>query len=55
MTAFQIWRLPVILAIASAIGLLSGVLDDGMWDVISWLTLALPPATTVWCIARARG
>jgi hypothetical protein len=38
----SIWAAPVIIAIVSAIGLTSALLEDGWGDVMSWLLLALP-------------
>jgi hypothetical protein len=44
---------PVLLALVSAIGLLSALLGDDLWDVLSWVALATPVAVIVWCVARA--
>lgn len=30
---------PIILAVLSAFGLVSALLGDGVWDVLSWITL----------------
>jgi hypothetical protein len=35
---------PAVVGVATAIGLISALLGDGVWDVLSWLTLALPAA-----------
>jgi hypothetical protein len=34
--------MPLLIAAVSAIGLASALLGDGVWDVLSWLTLAAP-------------
>ena len=38
----NIWRWPLILGIASAVGLLSALIGDDVYDVLSWCLLALP-------------
>jgi hypothetical protein len=38
-TTARIWRWPSALAVASLAGLLSALLADGGWDVLSWLLL----------------
>ena len=40
----RIFFMPTIIAVISVVGLLTALLGDGIWDVISWLTLALAPA-----------
>jgi len=36
------YRMPLTLCIITIVGLLSALLGDGLWDVISWLLLATP-------------
>lgn len=41
------WRqatfaLPLLLGLLSAIGLISALLGDGVWDAVAWLGLGLP-------------
>jgi hypothetical protein len=43
----RIFTVPALLAMLIAVGLTSGVLGDGIWDVISWITLAVPIAVIV--------
>jgi len=38
----QIWRMPVILGVSTAIGLAAALLADGAGDFVSWLGLGLP-------------
>jgi hypothetical protein len=38
----QIFAMPIVLGVLSAIGLLAALLGDGIWDTVSWLTLAYP-------------
>lgn len=44
----QIFAMPMVLAILSAVGLLAALLGDGIWDGISWLALTYP----IWIICR---
>jgi len=37
-----LWGAPIALAVISAIGLIAGLLGDGIWDAASWLALGLP-------------
>ncbi|MGD9850586.1 MAG: hypothetical protein AB7T38_04905 [Nitrospirales bacterium] len=48
LTGGQIWRWPLALAITSAIGLISALLEDGVWDMVSWVTLSAPVAVILW-------
>ena len=48
----RIWLWPLVLTIASLIGLVSALVGDGVWDVLSWLTLAAPIAVIGGCNAR---
>ena len=52
-TTIQIWTAPIVLGIVSAIGLVSALLGDGMWDVLSWVTLTAPIAAVLWFVVRA--
>jgi len=38
----HIWLAPIVLAVITAIGLLSALTGDNLWDVLSWITLAAP-------------
>ncbi|MEO5955751.1 MAG: hypothetical protein ABIR36_08710 [Nitrospiraceae bacterium] len=51
-TARQIWGLPIALGLVSAVGLLAALLGDGIWDVVSWSSLAAPVIAVVWHLAR---
>lgn len=48
----QIWGAPLTLGVVSAIGLVSALLADGLWDVLSWTALAVPVAVSVWGLWR---
>lgn len=45
---WAIFRMPILLATLSIIGLVSALLGDDVWDVLSWLTLGVPIAMTCW-------
>jgi hypothetical protein len=51
----QIFRIPIVLALLSAVGLVSALVGVGVWDVLSWLTLAVPIAIGAYCFAKPRG
>lgn len=40
----EIFRVPMILALLSALGLISALVGDGIFDWFSWLALAVPVA-----------
>lgn len=51
------WRqttfaLPALIALLSAIGLLSALLGDGWWDALAWLGLSLPALLGTWPLLR---
>lgn len=39
---WMIFRWPLLLAVLSSIGLVSALLEDGLFDLLSWLALAVP-------------
>jgi hypothetical protein len=43
-----IFVVPFVIAVVSSAGLLSALLGDGLWDAVSWLTLAAPIAVAAW-------
>lgn len=47
----QIWSMPIALALVSAAGLISALLGDRIWDVLSWMALAEP--VVVICVNQA--
>jgi len=51
----QIFAIPLLLALLGAVGLVSALVGDGVWDALSWLTLAVPIAIGAYCFARRRG
>ena len=49
-----IFLIPAIIAVVSCAGLVSALLGDDMWDVLSWLTLSVPIAVAIWHAFRRR-
>ena len=38
------WPWPIALAIITLVGLIAALVEDGVWDMVSWLALAAPIA-----------
>lgn len=47
-TVGQVFWVPLLLALISIVGLLSALLGDGLFDLLSWLTLAVPIVVALW-------
>jgi hypothetical protein len=43
----MIFRWPLLIGLLAALGLLSALLGDGLYDVVSWLALGLPLVVVV--------
>jgi len=39
---------PLAIVVLSIVGLISALVGDDIWDVLSWLTLAVPVAVILW-------
>lgn len=50
----RVFGMPAVLAIASAIGLLSALFGDGFWDWLSWVALGAPVAVIARVVAPFR-
>jgi hypothetical protein len=50
----QVFAAPLAIAILSTVGLISALAGDDIWDVLSWLTLAIPVAVILWYWLRRR-
>ena len=48
----QVFAAPLAIAVLSTVGLISALTGDGIWDMLSWLTLAIPVAVILWCWLR---
>lgn len=44
----QVFGVPILLGALSAIGLLSALLGDKLWDGLSWLALGVPCMVICW-------
>jgi hypothetical protein len=53
-TVGQILLIPAVLSVLSAGGLIFALVEDGVWDALSWAVLSIPIALLVICIARGR-
>lgn len=47
-----IFALPLLVALASLLGLVAALLGNGLFDVVSWLGLGVPVVLTVWAWRR---
>lgn len=45
----RLWGAPLVLGVLTALGLMSALLGDGLWDAVSWVALAVPVAVCLWC------
>ena len=48
------WGWPSALAVLSAVGLIGGLLGDGLWDWLAWIGLGPPCVVAVWFGLRGR-
>jgi hypothetical protein len=46
------WTIPVIVFVLSIFGLLSALIGDAIWDVLSWLTLGVPVILMSWSLLK---
>ena len=44
----QVFAAPLANAVLSTVGLISALVGDDVWDVLSWLTLAIPVAVILY-------
>jgi hypothetical protein len=50
----DIFLVPAIIAVVSCAGLISALVGDDIWDVLSWMTLSVPVGVCVWYAFRRR-
>jgi len=53
-TIGQIFGIPLLTALLSAIGLVSALVGDGIWDSVSWVMLLFPILLCVYCLRQAQ-
>lgn len=44
----------MVIGVFSLVGLVAALTGDGLWDLVSWLTLGLPVVITVWFLGKMR-
>lgn len=49
-----LWGMPILLGVLTLVGLVSALLGDGIWDLVSALTLGAPVAVGAWHALRRR-
>jgi hypothetical protein len=52
-TIGQIFGIPLLTALLSAIGLVSALVGDGIWDSVSWVMLLFPILLCSYCLRQA--
>lgn len=53
-TIGQIFGIPLLIALLSAIGLVSALMGNGIWDGLSWITLAIPILLGGYCLLKTK-
>ena len=53
-TIGQIFGIPLLSALLSAIGLVSALVGDGIWDSVSWVMLLFPILLRGYCLQQAQ-
>jgi len=48
------WAVPIILAILTLVGLISALVGDGLWDLVSAFALGVPVVLCLWFGLRRR-
>ncbi len=43
-SSWQIFRIPLLLAVLTIFGLVAALLAEGVWQVLSWIALTVPVA-----------
>ncbi|MCG5243639.1 hypothetical protein MCW82_28055 [Azospirillum doebereinerae] len=50
-----IFGAPLAIALVTIVGLVSALLDDGLYDAVSWAALLVPLVVLGWALRRRRG
>ena len=53
LTTRQIWGMPIVLTVLSSVGLVIGLLADGLADVVAYVGLGIPIVVAGWHVVRA--
>ena len=51
----RVYTMPAGLALGTAVGLVSALLGDGIWDTVSWVALGAPVVVVAWHVGRSLG
>jgi hypothetical protein len=49
----RVWGRPAAVAAVTALGLLSALFGDGVWDALSWFALGAPLLIIGWHVTRS--
>jgi hypothetical protein len=44
----KLWGMPILLGLSTTIGLISALLGDGIWDILSAFALGIPVVAGLW-------
>jgi hypothetical protein len=44
----KLWGIPILLGVLTIVGLVSALLGDGIWDIVSACALGVPVAAGAW-------
>lgn len=50
-----VFAVPLVLAVATIVGLVSALLGDGILDVVSWVALTVPLLPVAWAFRPRKG
>lgn len=53
-TIGQVFGIPLLMALLSAIGLVSALVGDGIWDSVSWVVLLFPILLCGYCLRQVQ-
>ena len=53
-TIGQVFGIPLLMALLSAIGLVSALVGDGIWDSVSWVMLLFPILLCGYCLRQVQ-
>ena len=48
----KLWGMPILLGLLTTIGLISALLGDGIWDILSAFALGIPVVAGLWYCLR---
>ncbi|MFT3664234.1 hypothetical protein [Piscinibacter sp.] len=51
-TLAQVFAVPLLLGVLATVGLVGALVGDGVWDVLSWLTLGSTIVVALWYALR---